>query len=151
MNRRFIRFLLLFAALWLPVQTMAGMSVSVCMNMESHGGMAAHQEQGVADAAAAMPCHEAMDEQHAAHPDNGCDNCEICHLASAGFMPSAAISNLPCRRSARVSTRVLIAAPPSFIAEPPQHPPRQTAPESSSGWRPGLARAPRFVAFGSST
>jgi hypothetical protein len=126
MNRRFIRFLLLFAALWLPVQTMAGMSVSVCMNMESHGGMAAHQEQGVADAAAAMPCHEAMDEQHAAHPDNGCDNCEICHLASAGFMPSChfepALPPLGKRFDA-----VLIAAPPSFIAEPPQHPPRQSA------------------------
>jgi hypothetical protein len=42
MSRRLIRFLLLFAALWLPVQTMAGMSISVCMNMQSHGGMAAH-------------------------------------------------------------------------------------------------------------
>jgi len=124
MNRRFIRFLLLFAALWLPVQTMAGMSVSVCMNMESHGGMAMHQDS-MADAAA-MPCHEAMDDQHAGHPDNACDNCEICHLASAGFMPSAAIEPAVLPLGKRFE-RVLIASPPSFIAEPPQHPPRQTS------------------------
>jgi hypothetical protein len=104
MNRRFARFLLLFAALWLPVQTMAGMSVSVCMNMESHGGMAAHQEQGVADAAAAMPCHEAMDEQHAAHPTT------VATTARSAISPAPAscpapLSNLPCRRSARALTR----------------------------------------------
>lgn len=125
MNRRLIRILLLFAALWLPVQTMAGMSVSVCMNMQSHGGMASHQH-ATADEAAAMPCHAAMDDRHAAHPDQGCDNCEICHLASAGFLPSA----VPDPALPPVGKRfeaTLIAASPSFIAEPPQHPPRQLA------------------------
>lgn len=124
MNRRFIRFLLLFAALWLPVQAMAGMSVSVCMNMQSQAGMAAPGD-GMADAAA-MPCHEAMADTSAAHPDNGCDNCEICHLASAGFMPSAtADPALPPIGKHFAAT--LIAASPSFIAEPPQHPPRHSA------------------------
>ena len=106
MNKRFIRFLLLFAALWLPVQTMAGMSVSVCMNMESQSSTAMHQDS-MADAAA-MPCHEAMDDQHAAHPDDGCDNCEICHLASAGFMPSAGIEPavLPLGKPVKHPTRL---------------------------------------------
>lgn len=125
MNIGLARFLLLFAALWLPVQTMAGMSVSVCMNMESHGGMAAHAAAS-ADEAAAMPCHEAMADEHAAHPDGGCDNCEICHLASAGFMPSAA---LPAGLVSSASGYLMPAfmAPPSHIDEPPHHPPRHGA------------------------
>ena len=125
MSRRLIRFLLLFAALWLPVQTMAGMSISVCMNMQSHGGMAAPHD-GFADEAAAMPCHEAMADASAAQSDGGCDNCEICHLASAGFMPSAAFEPAPPPLGKRFDAS-LIVAPPSFIAEPPQHPPRDSA------------------------
>ncbi len=125
MSNRFVRLLLLFAALWLPVQTMAGMSVSVCMNMQSHGGMAAAHD-GIADEAAAMPCHEAMADTSAAQSDSGCDNCEICHLASTGFMPSAVPEPSPPPLGKRFDAS-LIAALPSFIAEPPQHPPRQMA------------------------
>ena len=111
----------MFAALWLPVQTMAGMAVSVCMNMQSHEGQAM-QHQDMAGEAAAMPCHEAIPDDQAAQHD-ACDNCEICHLASAGFMPSAA--HEPCfAPTPRRFVAALIAAPPSFIAEPPQHPPR---------------------------
>ena len=40
---------------------------------------------------AAMPCHEAAAPDQAAH-DAACDNCEICHLACAGFMPSAPLA-----------------------------------------------------------
>jgi hypothetical protein len=121
-NARFVRFLLLFAALWLPVQTMAGLSVSVCMHMQGHEGAAA-AIQDVAEGA--MPCHEAMADDAPLHQD-GCDNCEICHLASAGFMPSAALPTglLPAQNSYALPA---IVAPPSHIAEPPQHPPRHAA------------------------
>lgn len=122
MNKRFVRFLLLFAALWLPVQTMAGLAVSVCMNMQGHqgnGGSGAVMHDG---ADAAMHCHEATADDQPLHQD-GCDNCEICHLASAGFMPSAAMPDglLPADNSYALPA---IVAPPSHIAEPPQHPPR---------------------------
>lgn len=121
-NKRFVRFLLLFAALWLPVQTMAGLSVSVCMHMQGHEGVATV----IQDAAqGATPCHEAMTDDVPLHQD-GCDNCEICHLASAGFMPSAALPAglLPVQNSYALPA---IVAPPSHIAEPPQHPPRHAA------------------------
>lgn len=121
MEFRFARFLLIFAALWLPVQTMAGMAVSVCMNMHSHDGQVL-QHQGIADATAATPCHEAVPDDQAAQHDS-CDNCEICHLASAGFMPSAAPDPglMPTGRHFALAP---LTAPPSFIAEPPQQPPR---------------------------
>lgn len=122
MSKRFVRFLLLFAALWLPVQTMAGLAVSVCMNMQDHQGhgSSAAMMHDVSDAA--MHCHEAMADDPPLHQDS-CDNCEICHLASAGFMPSAALPDglLPTHNS---YTLPAIVAPPSHIAEPPQHPPR---------------------------
>jgi hypothetical protein len=82
MNARFARFLLLFAALCLPVQAMAGLSMSLCRHA---------QEQ--ATQPEAMPCHEAMaQDQQAPNHDAGCDNCEMCHIAGAGFMPSAAMT-----------------------------------------------------------
>jgi hypothetical protein len=121
-NKRFVRFLLLFAALWLPVQTMAAMSMPLCRHA---------QEQGMAsvavEAAAAMPCHEAHQAaaaDQAAH-DAGCDNCEMCHLAGSGFMPSALMAQdlMPAGHHYALPA---ITAPPSHIAEPPQHPPRSS-------------------------
>jgi hypothetical protein len=119
MSSRFARFLLLFAALWLPVQTMAAMAMPQCRHT---------QEQVVPDVATelstATHCHEAAAADQAVH-DAGCDNCEICHLACAGFMPSAAAvaGVIPMVRS---YAALPIAAPPSYVAEPPQHPPRNS-------------------------
>jgi hypothetical protein len=116
MNSRFARFLLLFAALCLPVQAMAGLSMSLCRHA-----------QDLATQAEAMPCHEAMAQDHQAPGhDAGCDNCEMCHIAGAGFMPSAAMTAglVPAAYDYAVPP---VAAPPSHIAEPPQHPPRATA------------------------
>lgn len=104
---------------------MAGMSVFVCLNLQAHGAQMV-MEQAAADAAAALPCHEAMAGDQAMPQDNGCDNCEICHLASAGFMPSAPLGSGVLPVGSRFDV-ALIAAPPSFIAEPPQHPPRRAA------------------------
>jgi hypothetical protein len=122
MTHRFARFLLLFAALWLPVQTMAGMVMPVC----GHG-----QEQEIAvathDTAAtdAMPCHEALAADQAA-AENGCDHCQTCQLASSGFIPSTALTAgvIPAEYGYVLPA---IVAPRSHIAEPPQHPPRSVA------------------------
>ena len=117
MNLRFARLLLFFAALWLPVQTIAAMAMPQCRHA---------QEQLVTDQAAATEhCHEAAATPASNH-DAGCDNCEICHLACAGFMPSAPLTTslLP------VATRHVLPAielPASHIAQPPQHPPRDLA------------------------
>ena len=117
MNVRFARFLLLFAALCLPVQAMAGLSMSLCR----------HAQDQQATQPEVMPCHEAMAQDHQAPGhDAGCDNCEMCHIAGAGFMPSAAMAAglLPAGSHYVMPP---VAAPPSHIAEPPQHPPRATA------------------------
>ena len=124
MITRFARFLLMFAALWLPVQTMAGMVMPLCQHGEDRTAVVAmhHGDNG-----SAMPCHEAEPELdlHAGHQD-ACDNCEVCHLASAGFMPSAdaAAGLVPVENSYALPA---VLAPRSHIAEPPQHPPRHSA------------------------
>jgi hypothetical protein len=118
-SQRFVRFLLLFVALWLPVQTMAGLSVSVCTNMQGHEGAVAAMHEATESA---MPCHEAMADDAPAHQDD-CDNCGICHLASAGFMPSAALPDGLLSSHTSYALPAIV-APPSHIAEPPQHPPR---------------------------
>jgi len=74
---------------------------------------------------AAMPCHEAAAPDQAAH-DAACDNCEICHLACAGFMPSAPLATSLISAGHHYMLPA-IAAHPSHITEPPQHPPRSVA------------------------
>jgi hypothetical protein len=119
---RFARFLLMFAALWLPVQTMAGLAMPLCQHGQDQAAAGAMH---YGDEASAMPCHEAGPDDQAAHQD-GCDNCEVCHLAGAGFMPSAdtAAGLMPAGHR-YVLPAVL--TPRSHIAEPPQHPPRNAA------------------------
>lgn len=111
-NRRLIRFLLLMAACWLPVQTMAAMVMPLCSHAQQQAAVEAH-------------CHDA-DPGDAVQHDAGCDNCEICHLGTAGFMASAPLiaGVLPIDRHFQP---VAISAPPSHIAEPPQQPPRRRA------------------------
>jgi len=125
MTHRFARFLLLFAALWLPVQTMAALSMSQCRHAQEQvvaGGMS-HDDAASVEVPA--PCHEAVDSDQAMHQD-GCDNCENCHLASAGYLPSAdLLASLIPAENRYVLPAVM--APRSHIAEPPQHPPRSVA------------------------
>lgn len=121
--RRLKSYLLILIALWLPVQAAAAVVMPFC----SHAGDPTVQ----ATANAPAPCHE-----HAAPAapatnsaggegasDLGCDNCEMCHLASAGYIPSAAVSLPVLEASSFVAKQVLASI--SHIAEPPQHPPRR--------------------------
>jgi ABC-type nickel/cobalt efflux system permease component RcnA len=119
---RFARFLLIFAALWLPVQTMAGLAMPLCQHGEDRTSVVAVHH---GDDASAMPCHEAMADEQAAHQD-GCDNCGVCHLASAGFLPSADVAAGLMPVGHRYALPAVL-APRSHIAEPPQHPPRDAA------------------------
>lgn len=121
MNSRFARYLLLFAALWLPVQTIAAMSMPLCRHAQEQAMAAAEQAQ------VAMPCHEheASVSSQASH-DAGCDKCEMCQLAGASFIASA---EMVAGVIETTQSYVLPATsvPPSYIAEPPQHPPRSGA------------------------
>ena len=126
MIARFARFLLMFAALWLPVQTMAGLAMPLCQHGQGeHAVVTMDVTMDHGDDASAMPCHEAMPDEQAAHQDS-CDNCGVCHLASAGFLPSADVAAglIPAGRAYALPASV---APRSHIAEPPQHPPRNAA------------------------
>ena len=121
MSNRFVRFLLLFAALWLPVQTMAAISMPLCRHaLEQAGASAANDSSAVA-----MPCHEAGTPDQPAH-DAGCDNCTSCHMACAGFMPSAPLATSLISAGHDYLSPALT-VPRSHITEPPQHPPRDSA------------------------
>ena len=120
MSNRFARFLLLFTALWLPVQTMAAMSMPLCRHAQEQAMAGVELQQD----AAAVHCHEttAPASDQTAH-DAGCDNCDQCHLACAGFMPSAPLATIMIPAGYAYVLPAIV-APPSHISEPPQHPPR---------------------------
>jgi hypothetical protein len=101
---------------------MAAMSMPLCRHAQERAAAMAH---AAAESVAAMPCHAAAAPDQVAH-DAGCDNCEQCHLASAGFMPSAPLvaGLIPAEQRYALPA---VTAPPSHITEPPQHPPRRSA------------------------
>lgn len=122
MSVRFARFLLLFAALWLPVQTMAALSMPLCRHAQEHVTAAVKMDSSAMESHG----HEAAAPDQSAQHDVGCDNCELCHLACAGFMPSTPLVT-SLVTAGHSYTLPPVTAPPSYIAEPPQHPPRGDA------------------------
>jgi len=121
MSCRLARFLLIFAALCLPLQAMAGLVMQV-------GGM--DDAAQVAPQAAApehCPYHDAGAVPASDDPssDHGCNICGVCHLACSGYLPASVTSTavLPARES---YLAVLAPLPPSNIPEPPQHPPKRS-------------------------
>lgn len=116
--RRWFRLLpLLITALWLPLQAVAAVAMPFCRHAT---------EQAVPVAAMTPEGHCAGHAAEAAPTpgDQDCDGCELCHLAGAGYMPAAVATtaHLPATRNF-VASPVL--ASPSFVPEPPQHPPRR--------------------------
>jgi hypothetical protein len=122
-NKRLVRFLLFFAALWLPVQTMAGLAMPLCGHAQEQVAAGIVNHEANIPGEAAMPCHEAMGSDQAADQD-ACDNCQVCHLASTGFMPSADLA-ADLMSAGYHYAHPAIVAPRSHVAEPPQHPPRR--------------------------
>lgn len=116
MTSRLRAFVLLLAALWLPLQTLAAMAMPLCRH-------AIEQPAEVV----ASPCHEHESEHGQAADASGsgatCDNCELCHLACAGFMPSAPLSGAAAASGSGYLLPVGV-VPPSHVGEPPHHPPR---------------------------
>ncbi|RLJ68510.1 hypothetical protein [Sulfurisoma sediminicola] len=119
--RRWFRLLpLLITALWLPLQAVAAIAMPYCRH-------AAEQVVALDASASEAHCrgHAGNDAPSAgAAADQDCDGCELCHLASAGYMlPAVAMAgHLPPARD--FEARPVLASP-SFIPEPPQHPPRR--------------------------
>ena len=120
MRLRSVRVLMLFAALWLPVQTMAAKAMPLCRHALEHAAHAVDAAQAEAH------CHDAGTVDLPQVHDAGCDNCEMCHMASAGFMPSTPLASAPVPED-RHFGRAAFSTPPSHIAEPPQRPPRADA------------------------
>ena len=123
MHSRFARLLVLFAALWLPLQAVTALAMPFCR----HGAPQAVVQTEVA----AMPCEHAA--EHAPAPTHSpdkagqvchaCDNCSYCHLAGASALPLAlnAQPEFPAARDyALPAERILV----SHIPEQPQRPPR---------------------------
>lgn len=107
--RRVKSFFLILIALWLPIQAAAAVTMPFCR----------HAAEPLA--AEAAHCHEQVAEAVAAS-DIDCDNCAMCHLATAGYLLTAADA-LPLRTTSVLIPK-LAAVSASHIPEPPQQPPR---------------------------
>lgn len=108
--RRLKSLLLILIALWLPVQAAAAVSMPFCRHAaEAVAAEAAHCPEQVAESVAAT--------------DLDCDNCAICHLASAGFL-LAPTDTFPLR-AASVLVPKLTTVSTSHIPDPPRQPPRR--------------------------
>lgn len=107
--RRIKSFLLILLALWLPIQAAAAVTMPFCRHAP---------EPAVIEA---PHCHEQAADSAAAAVD--CDNCGLCHLASAGFLLA------PTDAFALHAASILVPRPTmasaSHIPEPPQQPPRR--------------------------
>lgn len=115
MRRRQVSLLILIA-LWLPIQAAAAVTQSFCH----------HQAAPVATDAAS--CHEQQLSASGAAGDiqvatAACDNCTLCHLAGASFLPAPA-DTLPLHVTSMLVAR-LAADSASYIPDPPQQPPRR--------------------------
>lgn len=119
--RRWFRLLpLLFTALWLPLQAVAAIAMPFCRH-------AAEQAAQIEASAPEAHCHghagnDAPPAAASAHSSQDCDGCELCHLASAGYMLPAVVTaeSLPPARD--FEARPILASP-SQIPEPLLHPP----------------------------
>lgn len=121
MRSRLARFLLIFAALWLPLQAVAGIA------MELDRGVAAVEAAAPADLAEHCAFHDAAaDAAVPAAGDDGCNACGLCHLAGTGYVAVAEVraDALPAGYD---FTAPPAAAVPSRSPEPPQHPPKRSA------------------------
>ncbi len=107
--RRLKSLFLILLALWLPVQAAAAVTMSFCP----------HAAEPVAVGSAG--CHEPAAPAAGAH-DLACDGCQLCQLASSGFLVAAAGPEAPPRLGVLAENPGRVAA--SHIPEPPQQPPR---------------------------
>lgn len=120
--RRFKSFLLIFVALWLPIQAASAAALPFCRHAAESLAQEVIQHETMH---VAVHCHEQAEmsaNDHAAGSSVDCDNCEMCHLATAGYLPVCSAKLMP--EAASVLIPALILSQPSHIGEPPQQPPR---------------------------
>lgn len=115
--RRLKSFLLILVALWLPLQAAAAVTMPFCRHAAERAAMDTMH--------VAAHCHEQMDESSAATAgDFDCDNCAMCHLATAGYLLVTAEALPPLMANILVPKLKPVSS--SHIPEPPQQPPRRT-------------------------
>jgi len=106
--RRLKALFLILVALWLPVQTAGAVVMPLQFAQEEGVSCHLHDEEAMAEVAA-----ETAGE---------CDDCRICHLAAAGFLLAASVSQPMPLADALIALPT--ASPSSHIGDPPQQPPR---------------------------
>ncbi len=110
--RRFKSYLLILVALWLPLQAAAAVTMPFCRHAA---------EQVPMDT---VHCHEQVDASSApAVGDFDCDNCAICHLATAGYLLATATRTISAASGSFVASLAL--SPASYIGDLPLQPPRR--------------------------
>lgn len=114
--RRLKSLFLILIALWLPLQAAAAVTMPFCRHALEQA--ATHEA-----AQAATHCHDPMEAAAPAASDVDCDNCQMCHLATAGYLLSARETLPSLATSILVATFKPVSA--SHIPEPPQQPPRR--------------------------
>lgn len=114
--RRLQSVFLILIALWLPLQSAAAVTMPFCRHAQDQ---LAQQQAGQM----ATHCHEHEQTEASSVSALGvdCDNCEMCHLATAGYLLAASEQMPPLATSILVPGQKLASA--SHIPEPPQQPP----------------------------
>ena len=118
MRNRLARFLLIFAACVLPLQTQAAISMQLPM-LDAQQSLASTEE-------AHCPYHDAGKAHQGKTQDQACHDCGICHLAGTGYVASTEVKTgiaLPDN----VFSAHPVAGLNSHISEPPQYPPKRSA------------------------
>ena len=121
-TKRLRALLLVLMACWLTLQSAAAWTMPLRI----------HQVHpvGVAQAPADTHAHHAHEADAAPMTagvyEGDCDHCEVCHLASSGFL-LCGDPGLTALNATDVLASPAQATPPSHITAPPRHPPRPTA------------------------
>lgn len=124
MRRRFSLLLFILTAFWLPMQAVAAAAMPFCRHGEAH--------KTVQATAAAEHCHlqDQQPRESLPSPDDShgmsCDDCGFCHLAASGFLPAPDHVGMIIGLGREFRLHIEL-APPSYIPEPPQRPPRRVA------------------------
>lgn len=90
----FRRLLAVLLMLWLPIQTASAVIMPFCKHaLRSHGGLLVQQVDAHAPTVDAERCAAHAGDQQSSTAAHGnlasCDQCELCHLACAGFLASS--------------------------------------------------------------
>lgn len=98
------RLLVVLLMLWLPIQTASAVIMPFCAHAL---GAQVPQLESATSAEAHCALHDALDGSSALHDDANCDQCALCHLACAGFMPVSLVPTGSAAASSVATGRLL--------------------------------------------